>query len=73
MKAEMKGKYIYIRLLMLAKPRLSASGKNILIATTRGPRPAEFNLENNFRGSLPMYISTQIQKPDVREPKKGCP
>ena len=48
MKAEVKGKYIYIRLLMLAKPRLSASGKNILIATTRGPRPADFKFRNQF-------------------------
>lgn len=46
MKVEKKGQYIYIRLKLLVRPRLSSSGKSILLATTRGPRPAKFKVRN---------------------------
>jgi hypothetical protein len=48
MKAEKKGKYIYIRLKLLLRPRLSSTGKSLLFATTRGPRPAKFKFRKQF-------------------------
>ncbi len=48
MKAEKKGKYIYIRLKLLQRPRLSSSGQSILFATTRGPRPSKLKFRKQF-------------------------
>jgi hypothetical protein len=63
MKAEKKGKYIYIRLKVLLRPRLSSSGKSILLATTRGPRPAKFKFRKQFvRVIANVYI---VANPDA--------
>lgn len=47
MKAEKKGKYLYIRLKLLT-PRPSSTGKSLLVATTRGPRPTKFKIRGRF-------------------------
>jgi hypothetical protein len=60
MKAEIRGEYIYIRLKMLSKPHLTSSGKNLLIATTRGPRPAQFKI----RKRVPRVIANVFIPPD---------
>jgi hypothetical protein len=47
MKAEIHGKYMFIRLKLIA-PRLSSSGKKLLVATSRGPRPAKFKIKGRI-------------------------
>ena len=48
MKAEKSGKYIFIRLKLLLRPRLSSSGKSLLLATTCGPRPSKLKFRKQF-------------------------
>ncbi len=63
MKVDFEKGYIVIRL-KIGKPRPSSSGKSMLIASTRGPRPAK----RKFKGKdLRVIANVFYTRPDNRE------